>query len=63
MPKSKTVKIEQRVNEHSANVFVRAAKLVRVGQILIITCPFGGPDSRWVKVDARKNAGTAWRTA
>ena len=54
--------IHQRPNEHSGNVFVRAAKLVRVGEVLRVVYAAGGADGVWLKVDARRNAGTAWKT-
>ena len=56
------ITIHQRANEHSGNVFVRAAKLVRVGQVLRVVHASGGADGIWLKVDARRNAGTAWKT-
>jgi hypothetical protein len=62
MRRQKFVVMEQRANEHSGNVFVRAAKLVRVGQVLRVIHASGGADGVWLKVDARRNAGTAWKT-
>ena len=58
----RTITIRQHANEHSGNVFVRAGKLVRVGQLLRIIHASGGADGVWLKVDARRNAGTAWKT-
>ena len=56
------ITVAQRQNEHSGNVFVRASKLVRVGQVLEVKPYWGGPTQHWLKVDARRNAGTAWKT-
>ena len=54
--------IKPSVNNMTARVFVRAAKLVRVGQVLRVVHASGGADGVWLKVDARRNAGTAWKT-
>ena len=58
------VTMQQQLNEYSSHVFVRAAKKVRVGQVLhFVKHPqVGGPDTYWLKVDARSNDGRSWIT-
>ena len=36
--------------------------LTTLGQVLRVVHASGGADGVWLKVDARRNAGTAWKT-
>ena len=56
------ITVTQRINEHSGNVFIRAAKTVRIGQVLRIVPSDGSADKSWLKIDARKNNGSAWKS-
>ena len=62
--KRDVITIQQKLNEHSAHVFIRARRRVRVGQVLrIVPAPeVGGCIEEWLKTDARSNNGTTWVT-
>jgi len=56
----KIITVKQRENEHSSSVFVRAR--VAVGEVMELVKIAGGAKEYWLRVDARANNGTAWRT-
>lgn len=56
----KIITVKQRENEHSSSMFARSR--VAVGEVVEFVKIAGGTNEYWLRVDARSNNGTAWRT-
>ena len=56
----KIVTVRQHLNEHSSNVFRRAT--VAVGEVMELVPSAGGANQYWLRIDARCNDGSAWKT-